>query len=142
MSPEGKVRAFVALELVSNNVVEPWVYGSKSGLSTVAVLLAAVALTACGAPATPAVQDPDAGGQAAPATAVGAQATAGSGDVLTGLIAARLAQGDDPAFAAQVAVHLHGLAGDLAVAAGRIALAAGLPPDQATRTGMPPPPPA
>ena len=45
-------------------------------------------------------------------------ASGGSGDVLTGLIAARLAQGDDPAFAAQVAVHLHGLAGDLAVAAG------------------------
>jgi predicted PurR-regulated permease PerM len=33
---------FVALELVSNNVLEPWVYGSKSGLSTVAVLLAAL----------------------------------------------------------------------------------------------------
>ena len=34
------------------------------------------------------------------------------------LLAARLAQGDEPAFAAQVAVHLHGLAGDLAAAAG------------------------
>lgn len=45
-------------------------------------------------------------------------ASGGSGDVLTGLLAARLAQGDDPAFAAQVAVHLHGLAGDLAAAAG------------------------
>ncbi len=45
-------------------------------------------------------------------------ATGGSGDVLTGLLAARLAQGDDPAYAAQLAVHLHGLAGDLAVAAG------------------------
>ncbi len=45
-------------------------------------------------------------------------ASGGSGDVLTGLVAARLAQGDDPAFAAQLAVHLHGLAGDLAVAAG------------------------
>lgn len=33
---------FIALELVSNNVLEPWVYGSKSGLSTVAVLLAAL----------------------------------------------------------------------------------------------------
>lgn len=33
---------FIALELISNNVLEPWVYGSKSGLSTVAVLLAAL----------------------------------------------------------------------------------------------------
>ena len=41
-------------------------------------------------------------------------ATGGSGDVLTGLIAALLAQGL-PAFdAAQLAAHLHGLAGDLA----------------------------
>ncbi|MDQ1347771.1 MAG: ADP-dependent NAD(P)H-hydrate dehydratase / NAD(P)H-hydrate epimerase, partial [Acidobacteriota bacterium] len=47
-----------------------------------------------------------------------AMASGGSGDVLTGLVAARLAQGDDPARAAQLAVHLHGLAGDLAVAAG------------------------
>ena len=45
-------------------------------------------------------------------------ASGGSGDVLTGLLAARLAQGDDPVFAAQLAVHLHGLAGDLALAAG------------------------
>lgn len=45
-------------------------------------------------------------------------ASGGSGDVLTGLLAARLAQGDDPVFAAHLAVHLHGLAGDLAVAAG------------------------
>lgn len=43
-------------------------------------------------------------------------ATGGSGDVLTGLIAALLAQGM-PAFqAAQVGAHLHGLAGDLAAA--------------------------
>lgn len=47
-------------------------------------------------------------------------ASGGSGDVLTGLLAARLAQGDDPAFAAQLAVHLHGLAGDLAAAAGAV----------------------
>ncbi|MEO7973450.1 MAG: NAD(P)H-hydrate dehydratase, partial [Thermoanaerobaculia bacterium] len=45
-------------------------------------------------------------------------ASGGSGDVLTGLVAARLAQGDPPEFAAALAVHLHGLAGDLAVAAG------------------------
>jgi NAD(P)H-hydrate epimerase len=45
-------------------------------------------------------------------------ASAGAGDVLTGLLAARLAQGDEPAFAADLAVHLHGRAGDLAAAAG------------------------
>jgi len=45
-----------------------------------------------------------------------ALATGGSGDVLTGLLAARLAQGDEPAVAAALAVHLHGLAGDLAAA--------------------------
>jgi len=39
-------------------------------------------------------------------------ASGGSGDVLTGLVAARLAQGDSAEFAAALAVHLHGLAGD------------------------------
>jgi NAD(P)H-hydrate epimerase len=43
-------------------------------------------------------------------------ASGGAGDVLTGVVAARLAQGDDPAFAAVLSVHLHGLAGDLALA--------------------------
>jgi len=31
---------FLVLELISNNVLEPWLYGSKTGLSTIAVLLA------------------------------------------------------------------------------------------------------
>ena len=43
-------------------------------------------------------------------------ATGGSGDVLTGLITALLAQGMSPFEAAQLGAHLHGLAGDLAVA--------------------------
>ncbi|MBC7820577.1 MAG: NAD(P)H-hydrate dehydratase [Planctomycetaceae bacterium] len=41
-------------------------------------------------------------------------ATGGSGDVLTGLIAALLAQGMQPFEAALLGAHLHGLAGDLA----------------------------
>lgn len=41
-------------------------------------------------------------------------ATGGTGDVLTGLIAALLAQGLEPFEAAQLGTHLHGLAGDLA----------------------------
>lgn len=45
-------------------------------------------------------------------------ASAGAGDVLTGVLAARLAQGDEAAIAADLAVHLHGTAGDLAAAGG------------------------
>jgi NAD(P)H-hydrate epimerase len=41
-------------------------------------------------------------------------ATGGSGDVLTGLIAALLGQHLEPFAAAQLGAHLHGLAGDLA----------------------------
>jgi NAD(P)H-hydrate epimerase len=41
-------------------------------------------------------------------------ATAGSGDALTGMIAAFLAQGLDAFKASKFAVYLHGLAGDLA----------------------------
>jgi len=41
-------------------------------------------------------------------------ATGGTGDVLTGLIAALIGQGLDGFAAAQLGAHLHGLAGDLA----------------------------
>jgi NAD(P)H-hydrate epimerase len=41
-------------------------------------------------------------------------ATGGSGDVLTGLVTALLCQGLEPFAAARLAVHLHGVAGDLA----------------------------
>jgi predicted PurR-regulated permease PerM len=33
---------FIVLELVSNNVVEPWLYGSRTGLSPVAIIVAAI----------------------------------------------------------------------------------------------------
>lgn len=52
-------------------------------------------------------------------------ATGGTGDVLTGLLGALLAQGFDPLAAAQLGVFAHGLAGDLALAeTGATALAA------------------
>lgn len=41
-------------------------------------------------------------------------ATAGSGDVLTGIITAFLAQGYNPEYAAAIGVYIHGLAGDMA----------------------------
>ena len=41
-------------------------------------------------------------------------ATAGSGDVLTGIITAFLAQGYNPEYAATIGVYIHGLAGDMA----------------------------
>ena len=44
-------------------------------------------------------------------------ATGGSGDVLTGLLTALLAQGYDPLTTARFGVYLHGLAGDLAAEA-------------------------
>ena len=36
------VALFVAVELISNNVVEPWLYGSRTGLSPVAIIVAAI----------------------------------------------------------------------------------------------------
>jgi NAD(P)H-hydrate epimerase len=60
-------------------------------------------------------------------------ATGGTGDVLTGMIAAWLAQLLDAEAACKLAVYLHGLAGDLAKAdEGEIAMTAG---DVADRLG-------
>lgn len=53
-------------------------------------------------------------------------ATAGSGDVLGGVLVALLGQGLEPFDAARLACHIHGSAGDLAAAAlGQISLTAG-----------------
>jgi NAD(P)H-hydrate epimerase len=53
-------------------------------------------------------------------------ATGGSGDVLTGVIAAWLAQMADPVDACRLAVYLHGAAGDLAaILDGQVAMTAG-----------------
>jgi len=53
-------------------------------------------------------------------------ATGGSGDVLTGLVAAFLAQRMEPAAAAELGVFIHGAAGDLAAdELGEVALIAG-----------------
>jgi NAD(P)H-hydrate epimerase len=52
-------------------------------------------------------------------------ATAGSGDVLTGVIAGLAAQGVDAAAAAVCGVYLHGLAADLIAQEGMVGLAAG-----------------
>src|SRR5262249_18194269 len=61
-------------------------------------------------------------------------ATGGTGDVLTGMIAAWLAQLLDAEAACKLAVYLHGLAGDLTEAAeGEVAMTAG---DLAERIGQ------
>ena len=44
------IALFVTLELFSNNVPEPWLYGSSTGLSPVAILVAAVFWTALWGP--------------------------------------------------------------------------------------------
>jgi predicted PurR-regulated permease PerM len=44
------IALFVTLELFSNNVLEPWLYGSSTGLSPVAIVVAAVFWTALWGP--------------------------------------------------------------------------------------------
>jgi NAD(P)H-hydrate epimerase len=59
------------------------------------------------------VADPEGGVYVNPTGNAG-MATGGSGDVLTGLLAALVGQGYEPLVASQLAVYLHGLAGDVA----------------------------
>jgi len=66
------------------------------------------------------VARPD-GAVLASATGDARLATAGTGDVLTGLIAALVAQGVEPFRAASAAAFLHGVAGDLALPRGLVA---------------------
>jgi len=42
VAPSLTIALFVVLELIANNVLEPWLYGKRTGVSAVAVLLAAV----------------------------------------------------------------------------------------------------
>ena len=42
VAPLLTIGLFVVLELLSNNVIEPWLYGTRTGVSPVAVLVAAV----------------------------------------------------------------------------------------------------
>jgi hypothetical protein len=39
------IALFVALELITNNVIEPWLYGSRTGLSPLAIIVAAILWT-------------------------------------------------------------------------------------------------
>lgn len=36
------IALFLVLELISNNIIEPWLYGASTGVSTVAILVAAI----------------------------------------------------------------------------------------------------
>jgi ADP-dependent NAD(P)H-hydrate dehydratase / NAD(P)H-hydrate epimerase len=63
-------------------------------------------------------------------TACGALATAGTGDVLTGLIGALLAQGMEPLGAARAGVFIHGAAGEAVAARLGSGLVAGDLPDE------------
>ena len=40
--PARPARSFIVVELISNNVVEPWLYGASTGLSPIAIIAAAV----------------------------------------------------------------------------------------------------
>lgn len=89
----------------------------RAAQETGCVLLLKGASTLVADPAGPVAVNP---------TGNAGMATGGTGDVLTGMIGALLAQGMDPFAAARAGAYLHGLAGDLAAERiGERALAAG-----------------
>ena len=72
-------------------------------------------------------------------TGTSALATAGTGDVLTGMIATLLAQGLTPIDAARVGAFWHGRAGQLAARERPIGVIAGDLPDLLSRAAQPEP---
>lgn len=45
MTPLLTIALFIVLELISNNVMEPWLYGSSTGVTPIALIIAALAWT-------------------------------------------------------------------------------------------------
>lgn len=97
--------------------------GSPPGADRIAAARSLAAVSgACVLLKGPTTVIADPGGEALLVTSGDARlATAGSGDVLAGIIGSLLAQGSSPLDAAAVGAHLHGVAGSIGPSAGMIA---------------------